>query len=115
LYNRRYRGIFEEEYTNALNRESFSKEQWHEYQTTELRKLLLHAFNTVPFYHQKYKANGINAEDLASFELDDLPQLPFLEKEELRSVGKTTLLSTKPEKGGKYSASSGSTGTPVSI
>lgn len=115
LFNRRYNGIFEEEYKKAITRENFSKEQWCEYQTIELRKLLLHAFSTVPFYKHKYSAVGITAEDLATFELDDLPKLPFLEKDELRKFGKTTLLSSQLEKGGKYSASSGSTGTPVNI
>ena len=115
LYRRRYNGLFEEEYKKAIDREYFSKEQWHEYQTIELRKLLLHAFNTVPFYHHKYSAAGITAGHLSTFELSDLPKLPFLEKDELRKFGKSTLLSSQLEKGGKYLASSGSTGTPVNI
>ncbi|WP_447964787.1 phenylacetate--CoA ligase family protein [Nitrospira sp. Ecomares 2.1] len=115
LDKRRYGGIFEVEYKKAKDREKFSKEQWHEYQTIELRKILLHAFNSVPFYYQKYSAIGITAENLSTFELSDLPKLPFLEKEELRKFGKSILLSSHLEKGGKYLASSGSTGTPVNI
>lgn len=115
LHKRRYSGIFEAEYKKVKDRESFSTEQWYEYQTLELRKILLHAFNTVPFYYQKFSAIGITAKDLSTFELCDLPKLPILEKEDLRTYGKTLLLSSNLEKGGKFLASSGSTGTPVNI
>ncbi|MDT0552257.1 glycosyltransferase [Urechidicola vernalis] len=111
---RRLGGNFKKYLKEFKSREHFSKQQWDEYQTQELRKLLIHAFTTVPFYYELYKGHGFSLEDFERFELKDLNKLPYLEKEDLRKFGKSTLLSQKKEKG-TYVASSGSTGTPVSI
>ncbi len=94
--------------------EKFSDKQWVDYQTAELRKLLIHAFTTVSFYNTLYKKHGFTLQDLKFFELEDLQKLPYLEKEDLRKFGTTTLLSNKRKRGEFYS-SSGSTGTPIQI
>lgn len=94
--------------------ESFIKKQWHEYQTKELRKLLIHAFTNVPYYKEKYSTLGFSLKDFKNFEISDLKKLPYLKKDELRKYGTTTLLSNQREKG-KFIASSGSTGTPTKI
>lgn len=114
-HKRRFGGIFSEELIKFKDRENFSKQNWLDYQTIELRKLLIHAFNTVPLYAEKYKKSGFTLSDFEKFELDDLQKLPFLEKEELRKFGTSTLLSSKAEKNGQFFTSSGSTGTPVKI
>ncbi len=94
--------------------EKFSKKQWNDYQTKELRKILIHAFTNVPYYKEKYRALGFTLKDFENFELNDLKRLPYLEKEDLRKYGTTTLLSNQRKKG-KFIASSGSTGTPTKI
>ena len=111
---RRFGGVFEKEVDLFRSRNSFSKQQWNEYQELELRKLLVHAFTSVPFYKKKYTDSGFSLGDFQTFKLKDLNKLPFLEKEELRQFGKTELLSNTRNKGDFYS-SSGSTGTPTSI
>ncbi len=112
---RRFGGIFKEELKKFKDREAFTAQQWRDYQTVELRKLLVHAFESVPFYREKYSKLGFTATQLGRFELEDLKKLPFLEKDELRKFGTTTLLSSKREKGGQLFSSSGSTGTPTKI
>lgn len=111
---RRFGGDFEKESELFRSRNSFSKQQWSEYQEKELRKLLVHSFTNVPFYKKKYTDVGFSLGDFQKFKLRDLSKLPFLEKEELRQFGKTKLLSNTKNKGDFYS-SSGSTGTPTSI
>ena len=111
---RRFGGDFEKELKLFRSRNSFSKQQWAEYQEKELRKLLIHSFTNVPFYKKKYTDAGFSIGDFQKFKLRDLNKLPFLEKEELRQFGKTKLLSNTKNKGDFYS-SSGSTGTPVNI
>lgn len=111
---RRYGGCFNQKVKDFKEHENFSNEQWKEFQTSELRKLLIHAFTTVPFYNKKYKEHGFTMQDFEKFELEDLQKLPYLEKEELRKYGTTTLLSNK-RKRGKFYNSSGSTGTPTQI
>ncbi len=111
---RRLGGGFRKHLSEFKNRETNTKEEWDLYQTIELRKLLVHAFTTVPFYKELYSKNGFSLEDFKNFQLSDMKRLPYLEKEELRKFGKTTLLSSKKKKG-SFFASSGSTGKPVSI
>ena len=112
--NRRLGTVFKKQLVEFKSRESFTDADWKEYQIVKLRQLLIHAFTTVPFYTDKYKSAGFSLKDFEKFELNDISKLPYLEKEELRKFGKTILLSTKKNKG-KFYASSGSTGTPISV
>ncbi len=112
--NRRLGATFKNQLEEFKHRELFSKQDWEEYQVITLKKLLCHAFLTVPFYTDKYTSAGFSLSDFENFELSDLPKLPYLEKDELRHFGKTTLLSAKKSKG-KFYSSSGSTGTPISV
>lgn len=105
---------FKEELLNWKKREDYSYDDWIVYQTKELQKLLIHAFDTVPFYHNTYLKAGFKREDFLNFQLKDLKSLPYLEKDDLRKHGKTELLSNSREKGQFY-ASSGSTGKPISV
>jgi phenylacetate-CoA ligase len=112
---RRYGGMFQEQLKEFKKREEYSLSQWRDYQTEELRKLLTHAYTTVPYYQRTFRQAGIDQNFIQRIELEDLSKLPVLEKETLRKVGTTELLSSKREKGGEFFTSSGSTGTPVKI
>jgi len=112
---RRFGGIFNSELELFKNREQFTLQQWEAYQVSELRKLLVHAFETVPLYNKKYKEAGFDLHRIKKIELSDLRYLPYLEKQELRNFGISSLLSSRREKGGEFYASSGSTGTPTQI
>jgi len=112
---RRFGGIFKKELQGFKEREFYTKEQWKEYQTKKLRQLLLHAYDTVPFYTEKYSKAGFIRHDFEKFTLEDIKRLPFLTKDELRHFGTTILLSTQCEPKGKFYSSSGSTGTPTQI
>lgn len=112
--NRRYGGCFKRKLIEYKQRENFTKKQWDDFQILELRKLLIHAFTTVPFYQELYSKVGLTLKDFENFEINDLNKLPYLEKEDVRKFGTTTLLSNKREKG-KFYKSSGSTGTPTQI
>lgn len=114
-HRRRFGGIYKEELSKFKKREFYTKQQWRDYQTIELRKLLCHAFEVVPFYREKYSTAGFSLSDFNKFELEDLPNLPFLSKDDLRSYGNNSLISIKPEKNGQFFSSSGSTGTPTQI
>jgi len=111
---RRFGEVYKGDIIKWKERNFFTEKQWKVYQTKELRKLLLHAFDTVPYYTEKYRKHGFKREDFINFQLSDLKKLPFLEKEDYRKYGKTTLLSSKKEKGSFY-FSSGSSGTPIAV
>ncbi|NLP58146.1 phenylacetate--CoA ligase family protein [Lutibacter sp. B1] len=112
--NRRYGGVFKEKLNEYKLRESFSKNDWEIYQEKELKKLLIHAFKTVPFYKELYNKKGFKLHDFENFSLEKLKKIPFLEKDDLRKYG-TTLLLSENRKKGKFYASSGTTGTPIKI
>ncbi len=112
---KRFGGIFQQEYGAAKDRENFTADQWYNHQAAQLRMILLHAYNTVPYYKNSFSNAGFNAAALARISPGDLHRLPFLSKDDLRKFGTSTLLSTAPEKSGYFLASSGSTGTPVQI
>ncbi len=56
---RRYGGIFKSELKGFKDREAFSASQWEEYQTMQLRKLLAHAFENVPYYRHIFEKAGL--------------------------------------------------------
>jgi phenylacetate-CoA ligase len=112
---RRYGGIFEKQLTVFKARENWNSAQWNDFQTSQLRLLLIHAFETVPYYKGVFQRLGFTLQKLKQFEINDLGRLPFLEKRALKQFGRTTLLSSRREPGGNFFESSGSTGTPTSI
>ena len=69
---RRYGGRCSHELVEFKNREYYSKNEWEEYQTVQLRRVLLHAFDTVPFYKDLYSKYGFNRGDFLKFSLNDL-------------------------------------------
>jgi phenylacetate-CoA ligase len=113
--NRRFGGEFKDFLKGFKERESYSHEQWHEYQTIQLRNLLTHAFTSVPFYNELYKKHGFKEVQFKKFELSQLHKLPYLTKEDLRKFGQSGLISKSRNRALNYYSSSGSTGTPVKI
>lgn len=112
---RRFGGVFPESYKAAKERENFTTDQWQQYNEVQLQKLLLHAFEHVPFYKESFAANDFTAETIKKITPQTIHQLPILSKELLRKHGTTTLLADNKEKHGEFFASSGSTGTPTQI
>jgi len=112
---RRFGGIFTDEYTKAKERENFTTHQWKTYQNEQLQKILLHAFEHVSYYKTSFSKHGINSEALRKVTPETLSQLPVLSKEDLRKYGTASLVADKKEKAGQFFSSSGSTGTPTRI
>lgn len=112
---RRYGGVFEDELKKYKDREPYSKEDWDDFTSGQLNRLLLHTFQHVPYYAEKWKTLGFSSEKINGITPENIMQLPFLERDDLRKYCRTTLLADTRETGGRYFASSGTTGTPVSI
>lgn len=112
---RRFGGVFASQLKQYKEREKYTAAEWEGYMTHQLGVMLLHAYNTVPYYRDKWTVAGITEDQLKSITLSDINLLPFLSKEDLRKYCKSSLLSEKRENGGSYFESSGTTGTPTSI
>jgi phenylacetate-CoA ligase len=112
---RRFGGIFEKELEQYLLRDKYTAIQWENYQNDKLREVLLWAFDTVPYYRNSFREAGLSRLDLEGLTIHNMDRIPVLSKQDLRNFCKTTLISEKPEQGGEFFATSGSTGTPSSI
>ena len=112
-YNRRFGGIFKQEYRNCKTREFYTFENWNEYQNNELKSILVHSVKNVPYYKSLFKTLNIGEEQLLNFTMDDLKKIPFLEKDTFRKEGMISLISKKLEPYCEFYGSSGSTGKPT--
>ncbi len=77
------------------------------------KKMLLNVSENSPFYKEKLKNSGINVEDITS--LEQIKNLPFTTKEELRDAYPLGLQAVPDEKIVRIHSSSGTTGKPIII
>jgi phenylacetate-CoA ligase len=89
----------------------WSRERLIEYQNERLRRLIIHAYNNVPYYHSLFKEKGIRPSDIHT--LHDLPKIPLLTKEVLRKKLRDLVASNVSKKDLIYLTTSGTTGQPV--
>lgn len=112
---RRYGGEFREYVNECILRENFSEEEWAAYQTVKLRELLVHAKRYVPYYMRLFAKLGLEEGDLALFTPADLPNIPILEKEQIRAQPESFIAQTPLRKKLNRYHTSGTTGTPLVI
>lgn len=113
--HRRYGGNFSRYVAEFAARESFSAEQWRDYQTEQLRLILLNANCYVPYYTALFARLGLSEADLTRFTLADLPELPILEKEQIRSRPELFISHNVPIRRLNKYYTSGTTGTPLTV
>jgi len=93
------------------------KSQWFtpgkikELQEEKLRRLIKHAYETVPHYHRIFRKNKLNFNDFKS--LDDLTKLPILSREKVRDEFDALISRGYPRKKMVYGCTGGSTGEPT--
>jgi phenylacetate-CoA ligase len=114
--NMRLGGKYQDHVKGFRERDRWSKEQMDHYTQTALRKVLLHAFDSVPFYRDSWQKIGIRRSELEQFTYDDLNRLPITRKLDLRTSSEQFIAIdvASREKIFRYNTS-GSTGTPIAI
>src|SRR5450631_721380 len=104
---------FRKYYDILQQRETMSPELIKEFQLNELKKILIHSFENVPYYTELFKSINFNPEKVNSF--DDIKVIPLLTKDLIRSNFEK-LKSVNKIRGGSYSTTtSGSTGEPLKV
>lgn len=99
------------------NMQSFDRSQWFapeqlkDIQWNRLKKLLYHAYQNVPYYHEKFKALGAVPDDIRSFE--DYGRFPSLTKQTLQERLEDLLASNIPRTQLVKGVTSGSSGRPT--
>lgn len=114
LHKRRYGGNSSKYTKELMKSQWFSVDEIAELQNDRLRNLIMHAYNTVPYYNKLFKDKGLMPEDIS--QVSDLPKIPLLSKETIRRnpiyVCSKMMLNTRDI---FVLGTSGTTGTPLKI
>ena len=90
----------------------YSEDKLRELQWTRLTRLLAHAYETVPFYRERFQALGITPQDVHG--PADVARIPVLTKEELGTHRSKLASSAGPKRVSAW-ATSGSSGDPLTV
>lgn len=111
LYHKRYRGSYNDILALVKKSKSWTREQIEDYQSENIKIIIDHAYNEVPYYNKFFKKYGITKSQIQT--PSDLQVIPALEKETLRT--KADEFIAKNPKSYITNKTSGSTGTPTQI
>jgi phenylacetate-CoA ligase len=93
--------------------ETMGHAELKELQLTRFKKTVAATYNNVPFYARRFKEAGIRPEDIRS--LDDLKNLPFTYKADLRDNYPFGLFAVPKSEVVRIHASSGTSGKPTVV
>ena len=114
LHGRRYGGISDEYLSRLRKSQSFSPDDMGRLQMEQLRNLLEHAFETVPYYKEFSARAGLSIGDFS--DASDLRHLPIQEKEHLRNDPDSYKSEIYPAEGKLFELNtSGTSGKPLTI
>ncbi len=114
--SQRLGGDFEEYVKGFRLRDRWGPEQMDAFVVGQLRRVLMHAFEQVPYYQRRWREAGIETVDLETIDWERFRRLPQVPKNDLRKdprvflardIATTQKLFDNP--------SSGSTGTPIIV
>ena len=95
----------------------FEKNQWlpesdlHEYQNEKLRILVRHAYENVPYYHEKMKKHRLHFSDIKTKR--DLYKFPVLTRKDVKRNSKQLVARSYPRFLLRHGHTSGTTGSPL--
>jgi len=93
--------------------ECISRKEMEELQLANLKRVVEHAYNCVPFYRKKFDEIGLKSEHIQT--LRDIEKIPYTTKEDLRENYPFRLFACPMKKIIRLHASSGTTGKPVVV
>jgi phenylacetate-CoA ligase len=113
--------ILRERFTGEFDRwmEFLEESQWYSaeemtaWQDERLRKLIVHAYETVPLYREVMDREKLRPEDIRG--RADLWKMPVLERETVRARPRDLLSTAVPERDRRTTTTSGTTGTPLEL
>lgn len=109
----RYGGDFEKHLQELLRSERFSREELAEYRDEQLRRLIRHCYENVPYYAQMFRDLRITPQDIQT--ATDLEKLPVLTKETVQSQRERFYARNYLSKPCEIIHTSGTTGTTLRI
>jgi len=107
----RHYGTFRNTYSFLKKSQWWSREELEAYQLQQLKQLVHHAYENVPYYQRVFDERNLKPEDIQS--LSDLQKLPFLTKDIVRENLEDLKAQNYPEEAFEYVTTGGSTGIPL--
>ena len=93
--------------------ETLPRDKMTGFQTDRLKATVRYAFERLKFYKQKFNTQGIDPENIKNIE--DISQLPFTTKEDLRAYFPYGFCAVPQRDIARMHASSGTTGKPTPV
>ena len=113
VHRERYGKSFSKILGHLQETQYYTKAQIEDYQSGKLRRLVKHAYETVPFYRQRFDRRGLKPGDITC--LADLHKIPILTKDDVRN-NFDMLISRKYRKSELvHGHTSGTTGAPLDV
>ncbi len=113
-YNYRLSRTFRKTTSFLCDSEYWSRERIHTHQSKQLRKLVLHAYQHVPWYRRKYDSEQIDISSING--ADDLCRLPFLNKVDVKNAMENDFCASNLKRDRLVKVmSGGTTGSPASF
>ncbi len=109
----RYGIAYKEILGDIAEHDKWSQPQFSDYQHRELRSLIRHAADNVPYYRKLFYNNNIEPSRIKTVE--DLKQIPVLEKETIRAAPEIFIDDTVDKGRLLKLHTSGTTGTPLNL
>ncbi len=91
----------------------YSGEEMTAWQDERLRRLIVHAYETVPYYREVMDREGLKPDDIRGRR--DLWKMPVLERETVRARPRDLLSTAVPKRERRTTTTSGTTGTPLEL
>jgi len=91
----------------------WSRDQLEAFQLDQLRGLVKHAYENVPYYRRVFDERRLKPEDITT--LDDLIKIPILTKEDVRNNFEDLIARNIDRERLRYYTTGGSTGAPLGI
>ena len=113
LYIERYGKKFDVLYDEFRRNEYLSQPDIEDYQTTRLKELVSHAYDTVPYYRESFDKIKLSPRDIKS--LDDINKIPILKKDHIKANFSKLISTSVNKKKLKHGHTSGTTGTPLNL
>lgn len=113
LYRQRYRGKFDTYLTELQESEWYDLEQLRALQSKRLQRMVQHAYEYAPYYHQLFKLHGLSPSDIV--DANDLARIPLLEKDTLRDPPEAFWSRAFSKKDLILNPTGGTTGTAIPI
>ncbi|MCA9894451.1 MAG: phenylacetate--CoA ligase family protein [Anaerolineae bacterium] len=111
--NQRFGAFFHKKLAELQRSEWWDQDQIREYQNKQLKVILNEAYQNVPYYSKTWRELGIHPDDIQT--VDDLPKLPVLSKETVRSQPEAFINTRFDKHKLPYGLTSGTTGTPLHV